>query len=853
MEIDQMIAWSGMAARHMKDFSLRSLTVFIIYLGIGASTVGAQGPVRREALVVWLIPSEPATPEAGIGGVSDCETEVRSGGTLPDQIEEEIDLFNAARSRTRVTVINTQQPFKTQLIDWSPEMAVPNWVWVKSQTETIQALGRFADRHQVNVRVRFITWDRALADLKATWEGRSAYEAPDVVQIGSTWTGYFQARNLLLTKPSWQVTRNGWEDVESARACVLPYVNDARLIFYWKRLPGAPMTSSAFTLHTGSWQAIVNSLRTPHEGGPPFAFPIGLTLNLLHDYASLVWAGGGDLLPETFPLGRHLDLSSRSAVSVPNYLAESSVIIENGRPRRLIAFPEASHEEVSRSFVKGLYRAAMEPANFIGRWKRDFTCRYSSQAGSFWNYAAAAVPPSPFRGGSYLAVWAQTSLPAMSFDLAEFLTEDEQYTHMLGISGYLPARRPGGGVDLFLSAGDGDVNGGAGEFASAVQQVLSPKVGRSYPPIRDFSTVLESREMLERLQIAWRRISERDLASLQVALRDAEQYANREIYPPTRLYSAFADVLGFVSAGLASLLLLLFLLFLVNRHRLAALRHVAQVRGFSAAGSLLIETVHGIFHNPVALPGVGPAAAMKSAMMIAALQGWRRGRDARNWTATSLANVIWRSIVLALDSTISLGVFREWEDSRRPALEFLQDWINEPRRARAGTLLVLDVAYPPARMQPLPFMLEQALVCLLQNAMKIVLSSDFDPDMEQRISIRVEGETLIVTNPGPPLSHGLCDAINQSRSPEEFEERISALLRTESETRPGFGLIEAYCILSQCFGGLRVNYDMPRFEVDLRQRTDRARRWGFIKQWRAEATVAFVIEAQEKRKNAEVQ
>src|SRR5258708_3568848 len=133
--------------------------------------------------------------------------------------------------------------------------------------------------------VRIITWDRALSDLKATCEGKSAYDPPDVVQIGTTWVGYFQDHNLLLTKPKWEVNRNGWEDVDNTRACALPYVNDARLIFYWRRLPGAPQNSTPFELHTGSWQAIVDSLKVPREGGPPFAFPIGLTLNLLHDYA----------------------------------------------------------------------------------------------------------------------------------------------------------------------------------------------------------------------------------------------------------------------------------------------------------------------------------------------------------------------------------------------------------------------------------------------------------------------------------------------------------------------------------------------------------------------------------------
>ncbi len=826
---------------------VRFLKLLLLLLGASCLVVVPAEQVHRTALVVWLIPSEPATPGAGIGGLSDCEAEAAPTGTLPDRIEEEIRGFNATRSRTRVTVINTQDPFAAQLIDWSPEMAVPNWVWVKSQTETLRALGRFADRNQIDIRVRFITWDRALSDLKATWEGKSAYDPPDVVQIGTTWAGYFQARNLLLTRPKWQINRNGWEDVEGTRACALPYVNDPRLIFYWSRLPGSSPNSPAFNLHTGSWQAIVDSLRAPRENGPPFAFPIGLTLNLLHDYASLVWAGGGDFLPEKWLLGRHLDLTSRPAFAVPAYLAENSVVFVNGRPQRLIAFPEASHEEVDRSFVQGLYRATMEPANFIGRWRRDFACRYPAQASSFWQYAAAAVPPSPFRGGSYLAVWSQTSFPSHAFELAEFLTEDEEYTHMLGVSGYLPARRPGGGVDLFL--GSADVDGKAKEFEAAVQEVLSPRVGRSYPPIREFSAVMESRDLLERLQIAWRRLSERDPDGLRTALREAEKYVNREIYPPAHLYGAASEFAGFISTAMATIFLLLIVL---NRRRVAALKQAAQVRGFSAAGALLIETVHSVFHNPAEIEGIGLTESTKGAMIIAALQGWRRGRDVKNWDAVHLGDVIWRSVMLALDSSLWLGIFRDWQQSKKRAPDYLQHWVNHPQERAGDSLkarvalaqLRLEVSYPPSRVQPMPFMLEQALVCLIQNAIKTVVDPDFDPDQARSISIQAHCDALVIANPGEPLSRELCDAINQSKTPEEFEERIGRILVTNPKGRPGFGLMEAYCIATQCFGGLRVCYDKPRFEIRLKPRS-RWLSWGLFRKRRSETSVTTLIVAKE--------
>src|ERR1039457_3699968 len=166
---------------------MRVSKVLLLVLALGFGARAAAPDSRSRALVIWLIPSEPAAPDAGIGSTSGCGNEPDPNRTLAQQIGEEIDRFNGEMARTRVTVINTQDRFKAQLVDWSPEMAVPNWVWVRSQRATLKALADFASTHNVDVRVRFITWDRALSDLISTWDGHSTYEPPDVVQIGSTW------------------------------------------------------------------------------------------------------------------------------------------------------------------------------------------------------------------------------------------------------------------------------------------------------------------------------------------------------------------------------------------------------------------------------------------------------------------------------------------------------------------------------------------------------------------------------------------------------------------------------------------------------------------------------------------
>lgn len=102
-------------------------------------------------ITVWLIPSEEAEARAAID---------------PDVIEKEIANFDRTfLAGGRVHVVNIRPPLDKQLIVWNEAFAVPNWAWVKNQTHTIEALKRFATLHNVVINIRFITWDRAFADL----------------------------------------------------------------------------------------------------------------------------------------------------------------------------------------------------------------------------------------------------------------------------------------------------------------------------------------------------------------------------------------------------------------------------------------------------------------------------------------------------------------------------------------------------------------------------------------------------------------------------------------------------------------------------------------------------------------
>lgn len=230
------------------------------------------------SVTVWLIPVE----NAGSADIARGE-----------EIGKEVEEFNREFAGSRVTVENTTDPIlKMKLLAWNPAFAVPNAAVVISQKRTLRALQQLAERNNTDVRVRFITWDEAFPLLSGLRPERRSADYPDVAQIGSTWDAYLANHGLIMSRPRWSADRANWKDVLDLPAAELPYITDVRLLFYWKRLPSSPPGSREFVLNTSSWTAVVDSIRERATSSDTIIFPTGLTLNVLHDYAPLVWSGG---------------------------------------------------------------------------------------------------------------------------------------------------------------------------------------------------------------------------------------------------------------------------------------------------------------------------------------------------------------------------------------------------------------------------------------------------------------------------------------------------------------------------------------------------------------------------------
>ena len=342
----------------------------------------------------------------------------------------------------------------------------------------------------------------------------------------------------------------------------------------------------------------------------PMALPIGVTQNLLHDYATLIWAGGGDILHSN-RWRTYTDLSSASALAVPLKLATAAVVTRGEQPYRLLAFPEMDHEEATRHFMAGEYVAVFEPVAFIRRWHDSFVQREPkpspprdlvAREQEFWTYAGAAELPGTFKGGSDLVVLNTTAVPQLAFSLSRFLTEDGAFSGLMGGIGWLPTQRGDFGVsDLKASlCHDSSWAGPCPNPPGALLKFertlrLALEKGREYPQDANWPGSFEARSTLDQFQNLWRAIGEGDENGIRAAAGAAQFGINRNIDWWTRGLEQGKQV-GLPLAIFAVLLSIPLVAYEIGRAKRAANTESARAeeeREKNVALSLVVAEDHG--------------------------------------------------------------------------------------------------------------------------------------------------------------------------------------------------------------------------------------------------------------------
>jgi hypothetical protein len=500
---------------------------WLVALGILSLPLSIPLLGEEPTVTVWLMPSEPAD-----------EQQIPARTSVDQQVDE------FCRQFPHLTIFNATDPYlRAQLIAWSPEFALAAWPMLKGQRHTLEALERFAQVHHAHVNFRLESWAKAFGDLQ------SRKALPDVAQIGSTWAASLAGAGELSPGSPGDGLR--WRTTPALKQASLYYTTDVRLIFYWRRPLNSNPDAPAFDPTSDSWQSFLDSLRQYVEAtaSKPMALPIGVTQNLLHDYATLVWAGGGDIL-ESNRWRTYTDLTSASALAVPLKLATAAVVTRGGQPYRLLAFPEMDHEEATRHFMAGEYVAVFEPVAFIRRWHDSFVQREPkpttppdrlAREKEFWTYAGVLALPGTFKGGSDLVVLNTSVAPTLAFSLARFLTEDAAFSGLMGGIGWLPAHRGDFGLsdlksslchDSFWAGPCSTPPDGLVKFERTLREALEK--GREYPQYANWPESFEARSTLDQFQNLWRAIGEGDEKGIRAAADAVQSGINRKIDRRTR-------------------------------------------------------------------------------------------------------------------------------------------------------------------------------------------------------------------------------------------------------------------------------------------------------------------------------
>ena len=230
------------------------------------------------------------------------------GDAIPDQ--DELSSFNLRfGANSPVTVSNTIDPFLCdQLLSRNPEYGEPDWQMVRSHCKLLDELVRFAEENRVRIVVRFLSCCRAFLHLDAAQNpdgkdgrrGTAPKDAPDVAQIGDTWAAWFADKDAMAAWPDVAAEGLKCRSLPGCGKISVRYIADLRMLFYWRRLPGAPPSGPWLEIDAAGWTHAVECILAANSHRsrplPPVAFPLGLTPNLVHDYAPLVWAGGGSFL-----------------------------------------------------------------------------------------------------------------------------------------------------------------------------------------------------------------------------------------------------------------------------------------------------------------------------------------------------------------------------------------------------------------------------------------------------------------------------------------------------------------------------------------------------------------------------
>ncbi|SHK62035.1 extracellular solute-binding protein [Fibrobacter sp. UWEL] len=331
----------------------------------------------------------------------------------------------------------------------------PLTVWImpngaSPQEKLEQRLEIFTKRTGIPTKVEVLDWGVAWSRISQALDGK--LDAPDVLQLGTTWIPYFASRKEI--KPL-----NGWlKDIQPERFVPVswntthidadtviysvPWFIDVRPLLANKRIfKKNGLTKESVSTYEGFREALkkINASDESLDDGlkvHAYAFPGKSDWNILHNFAPWVWSNGGSFLEKDSTGKWHSNILSKNTLkgieSYLKFILDSLVSTD---------FLQLNTSQVTQRFNNGELAFIVNTTDVVMQTRFDGAmgglaeARLGQDSVMVLPFPRGSTGSVSFIGGSNLAI-PSSCKRSEAKDLLLFLIEDENldaYTKQIGL------------------------------------------------------------------------------------------------------------------------------------------------------------------------------------------------------------------------------------------------------------------------------------------------------------------------------------------------------------------------------------------------------------------------------------
>lgn len=405
------------------------------------------------------------------------------------------------------------------------------------QEKLEERLNQFSKKTGITTKVTVLDWGEAWT--RISYALNSQNDAPDVVQLGTTWVAYFANHGKLMPlnnyldkidssrfiSASWNTTKIDGDSVIYS----VPWFIDIRPLLANKRLMKKyGISKEDVETLDGFTEALkkVNQGKEILDDGTKvrgYAFPGKSDWNIPHNFASWIWSNGGDFIAKDQNGKWHANiLSEPTLTGIAKYLGfitDSIVSIES---------LQSNSAQIAQQFNNGELAFIISTAEVI------MQTRFEGSRGGLSNarigtdsVIALPVPKGragsiSFIGGSNLAIPASNKNPN-AIKLLLYLTEDENLDAYTKQIGFLPPSK-----NILNPWSEDEI------YKGLVEQL---ETGRTYTTIPEWSDIEQA--LVSMFSVTWEQMEIPSLYSTEKLYQIFKEYSeviNKRLdYTPTNI------------------------------------------------------------------------------------------------------------------------------------------------------------------------------------------------------------------------------------------------------------------------------------------------------------------------------